>query len=128
VNGKCWYASTQCETTQAMCSSVGLPGTVGYTAVTWDAAALQAVADALGLVAGGLNGCCVEFAWVQNKTIFTHNYGSQYYNWDMCFNNLPTVEAGDLPGRHTGRSPGTPGSAVALLIQPAGWIGPVRRC
>jgi cysteine-rich repeat protein len=91
---RCWYASTQCESTAAKCASVGLTGVDGYqNGLTWDMATMSAVAGQLGLVAGGDAGCCVEFGWIQNNTIFTHNFGPNFYNWSGCFNNFPTLKA-----------------------------------
>lgn len=98
VNNRCWYASEVCESTQAKCQSVGLTGNDGNVATVWDAVTLTAVADGLGLVAGGPNGCCVEFGWIQNGTLYTHNYNNtQFYNWGGCFNNFPTLKSCNPP-------------------------------
>jgi hypothetical protein len=97
VNGYCWYASTVCETTTVKCESVGLTGSGGYVNSVWDAPTLTAVATQLGLIAGGVNGCCVTFGWIQNNTLYTHNYGDQFYNWNNCFSDHPTLKACNAP-------------------------------
>lgn len=97
VNGFCWINSKVCETTQQACSSIGLTGRNVFLPMTWDMTAMQSIATDLGLTAGGVNGCCVQFAWIQNNTIYTHNFGSQYYNWDNCPVGYPTLKACDMP-------------------------------
>lgn len=97
VNNYCWYASLVCETTAVKCASVGLTGNDGYVNSVWDEPTLTAIAQQLGLIAGGLNGCCVTFAWIQNGAIYTHGYGAQYYNWSNCPISYPTLKACNPP-------------------------------
>ncbi len=97
VNDYCWYASNVCESASAKCASVGLTGANGYINSVWDQATMDEVAAQLGLISGGVNGCCVTFGWIQNNTIYTHNFGAQFYNWPNCFSNWPTLKACNPP-------------------------------
>jgi hypothetical protein len=98
VSNKCWYASMVCETTQVKCQSVGLTGSDGYVnGLTWNQQVMDAVAMQLGLISGGDAGCCVEFGWIQNGSIFTHNFGPNFYNWGNCYSNYPTLKACNAP-------------------------------
>ena len=93
VNGYCWYASDVCETAVQKCQSVGLVGQNGYIDTPWSQEVMDEVANQLGLMSGGDAGCCVEFGWIENGSIFTHNFGNQFYNWSNCYSNNPTLKA-----------------------------------
>ena len=54
------------------------------------------VAAQLGLLSGGDVGCCVEFGWIENGTIYTHNFGL-FHNWSNCYQNFPTLKACEAP-------------------------------
>jgi cysteine-rich repeat protein len=98
VSNRCWYASSVCETTPVKCQSVGLTGADGFINTPWNQQVLDEVAAQLGLISGGVNGCCVEFGWIQNGTLYTHNFGVQFYNWPNCFsNNYPTLKSCNPP-------------------------------
>ncbi|MCA9712175.1 MAG: hypothetical protein KDK70_40435, partial [Myxococcales bacterium] len=79
--------------TPVTCAAQGLVGADGYVATTWDMPAMTAIAAQLGLVAGGVNGCCVQFGWIQNNTIYTHNFGPEFFNWSGCYSDFPTLKA-----------------------------------
>jgi cysteine-rich repeat protein len=97
VNNFCWYPSQVCETTATKCQSVGLTGSGGYVNSVWDMPTMTEIANQLGLAAGGDVGCCVQFGWIDNGTIYTHNFGNQFYNWDNCYSNFPTLKACNPP-------------------------------
>ena len=97
VNNACWYLSAGCDATDVTCAAHGLTGVDGYANTVWDMATMQAVADQYGWAVGGDIACCVEFAWVQAGTIYTHNFGPQFYNWNGCYDIYPTVKACNPP-------------------------------
>ena len=65
----------------------------GYIDTVWDMATMQAIADHYGWINGGVNNCCVEFGFVQDGTLYSHNYGPQFYHWDGCYDVYPTLKA-----------------------------------
>jgi hypothetical protein len=95
--GHCWYVSDGCKSTRDTCEPMGLGGADGSTSISWNTATLEAVAEQLGLVAGGLNGCCVSFGWVQSDTLYTHALNTTFYNWSGCFSSHPTLKACTMP-------------------------------
>ena len=97
VNDFCWYLSAGCDNTDVTCASHGLTGTTGYINSVWDLATLTAIADHYGWIAGGDINCCVEFGWVQDGALYTHNYGAQFYNWDGCYDVYATLKACNPP-------------------------------
>jgi cysteine-rich repeat protein len=97
VSNMCWYASAVCESAVTKCQALGLTGADGSINVVWDMATMNLVAAALGLNAGGDVGCCVNFGWIENGSIFTHNFGAQFHNWNGCYNNFPTLKACNPP-------------------------------
>jgi hypothetical protein len=97
VNNLCWYLSAGCDATNVTCAAHGLTGVDGYINAVWDMPTMQAIADQSGWIAGGVNACCVEFAYVQGGTIYSHNFGPQFYNWGGCYDIYPTVKACNPP-------------------------------
>ncbi|MEX1364970.1 MAG: DUF4215 domain-containing protein [Nannocystaceae bacterium] len=93
INNYCWYAPVTCQTAEITCAEHGLVGTTGFVPTVWNLAVMNALAAGFGLSAGGDAGCCVEFAWVESGSIFTHNFGPQFYNWSNCYNSFPTIKA-----------------------------------
>jgi hypothetical protein len=97
VNGMCWYLSAGCENTDVTCASHGLFGVGGPINTVWDMPTMQAIAGHYGWGVGGDIACCVEFGWVENSALFTHNFGPQFWNWDGCYDVFPTVKACNPP-------------------------------
>lgn len=97
VSGMCWYLSAGCEVTNVTCGNHGLVGIDGYIPTAWDMATMQAIAGHYGWGVGGDIACCVEFGWVDNNALYTHNFGPQFYNWPDCYDVFPTLKACSPP-------------------------------
>lgn len=67
-------------------------GIDGYANTVWGMPTMQAVASQYGWAVGGDIACCVEFAWVQDGVIYTHNFGAQLYNWERLLRHRPDGE------------------------------------
>ncbi len=97
VSNMCWYLSAGCDATNVTCSAHGLTGIDGYINTAWDMPTMQSIADQSGWINGGDINCCVEFGWVQDGALYTHNFGPQFYNWNGCYDIYPTLKACNPP-------------------------------